>query len=564
MKTFFLSIVLLTFSGIPVLSQTIIFEEEFDRYGNWYSENGVWEIGELDDGTTVAATVLKGDYPNETDSRLISPSILLPPLTDDNHQLLLQIWHWHWYLHNINANDHGQIQISIRENSGWGDWINVGPFFNRDSIVRYQTIVDLSLYSGNQIRIAFFHYDEGNTQAKGWYIDSLFIKKASYFFDGYEDFELGYDNWSISNGIWQIGRPTSGPKSAFQGDNVAATVLEGNYSQFVESRLMSAPIVLPVTKNIYDEVTLRFVHWYSYYSNKDFGQVQIRIFNTTGWENWIGISPKYIGSSGIWSPTHIDLTSYAGKKVQLSFYHSDYLSAGSNVASGWYVDDVKIIPSPIQTTAIIPYRLQYTFSASTSEENNFMLSSPPGFELGEVNFGLINMTPNELDYTDGVGIVVNLAQNQGATFYGKPFEVENDDYVFVRISTRTTSANVSLGIGLLDAQMANTFAESAVDGSLGLNLDMNAQPYMDRFCYLWACYEPKRDAVVPVFQAANSGEMVTVQFDNLEVIRTSKYLLPSVIRNLLNVTSENNVGKIDFRLKTIDRFFKIGDRVLIK
>ena len=65
---------------LPVHAQEIIFLDGFEDPGTeWEIYNGVWEIGEPTSGpgdcyggTRCAGTVLAGNYPNYTDSRLIS------------------------------------------------------------------------------------------------------------------------------------------------------------------------------------------------------------------------------------------------------------------------------------------------------------------------------------------------------------------------------------------------------------------------------------------------------------------------------------------------------------
>lgn len=72
----------LLFSMRTIRAETI-YEYNFESgWGNWYSDNGVWEIGvpqsgpnESHGGTQCAATVLSGDAPKNTNSRLISPPL---------------------------------------------------------------------------------------------------------------------------------------------------------------------------------------------------------------------------------------------------------------------------------------------------------------------------------------------------------------------------------------------------------------------------------------------------------------------------------------------------------
>ncbi len=231
---------------------------------------------------------------------------------------------------------------------------------------------------------------------------------------------------------------------------------------------------------------------------------------------------------------------------------NDMGAHGGPNACGWLDEDTPPEDTPK------PIDLLYTMSAPTAQDNNLILLPPTDFNLANVIFGdLLTMNPDDISYTDGVGISVNMNEGEGATFYGKPFAVEPDDYVYVRISVSTNNPNVSLGVGALDAQMADSFEDARVNGSIGLNLQMSGKKYVDWFGYLWACYKPVGDAVVPVFQAANNGEPIRVQFDNLEIYRFSKSSFPLPMQNIIEEQNTSDIGKV------MDRFFRIGDQFII-
>jgi hypothetical protein len=89
-----------------------------------------------------------------------------------------------------------------------------------------------------------------------------------------EDWESSPDDrWSAEAGTWEMGMPASGPEEAFLGQNVAATVLDGNYGGSVDSRLVR--IESFTVPNASETPRLRFWHWFSFASG-DRGEVQIR------------------------------------------------------------------------------------------------------------------------------------------------------------------------------------------------------------------------------------------------------------------------------------------------
>ena len=158
-----------------------------------------------------------------------------------------------------------------------------------------------------------------------------------------EDFESGGTGWSVDNGVWEIGTPTSGPSACHSGSQCAGTVLDGNYPAYGESRLVGAGVQLPsVTEG--EEIHLRFQNWLSY-SSHDSGQVQISVWDGTAWGDWenVGVAVTYV--SGGWSLKDVDLTTYAGQRVRLGFLHHATRSPSykASESKGWYIDDIEIV-----------------------------------------------------------------------------------------------------------------------------------------------------------------------------------------------------------------------------
>ena len=153
-----------------------------------------------------------------------------------------------------------------------------------------------------------------------------------------EDFEGNWVfDWSVTAGTWQVGDPSSGPGSAFDTTRCAATVLDGNYPEGVNSRLKRETtfVVPPASEN----PRLRFWHWYSF-NCSDYGYVEIRT-GTGG--TWTQISDTYTWSGcGVWSRAFVDLSAWADSTVQIAFYfHSENNGSSGcgygsvDVSSGW-------------------------------------------------------------------------------------------------------------------------------------------------------------------------------------------------------------------------------------
>lgn len=157
--------------------------------------------------------------------------------------------------------------------------------------------------------------------------------------------------WLISNGLWDIGTPTSGPAVAYIGSGVAATVLDGDYTTVADSRFVSPTIQLP-TLAPGEEIYLRFNYWAVYgscpYSSctpycsiriaTDAGRVQIS--QEGSWDVWSTLST--LSGSSIWSTASIELTSYAGKYVRIGFLIEKAGYCSPSIGPGWYIDEVLV------------------------------------------------------------------------------------------------------------------------------------------------------------------------------------------------------------------------------
>jgi len=149
----------------------------------------------------------------------------------------------------------------------------------------------------------------------------------------FDDFESGQGKWKITNGLWEIGEPTSGPDSAYSGLSCSGTNLKSNYPNNAETMLISPTISLPALSKKTDQIRLIFQQWYAIEYRSDFGYVQI---STDGGNNWT-TEGTLSGDGSIWNYGSADLTSYAGKNVNIAFF---FTSDSSYTDYGWYIDDV--------------------------------------------------------------------------------------------------------------------------------------------------------------------------------------------------------------------------------
>lgn len=180
-------IVSLLFCSVVKAEDNIIFEDNFDRsdpWAGWVSDNGVWDIGsptsgpeECYSGNNCAATILDGNYPAHSSSRLISPSIQLPEIIG-NEEIHLQFRHWFSY--DALSATNGSVQISTHDldTKTWSDWETLGVVAVNTSPLWSKAGQELTNYSGKKIRLAFFHsapITPSVTATSGWYIDNIGI-----------------------------------------------------------------------------------------------------------------------------------------------------------------------------------------------------------------------------------------------------------------------------------------------------------------------------------------------------------------------------------------------------
>ena len=339
---------MLFFSLQTAYADEVIFTEDFeDGWGEWYADNGIWEVGVPSDppgahgGTQCAGTVLNGNYPNNTDSRLIYdlphlPGLCLPQVSGDE-EIHLRFWHWYSY-----GDDAGYVQISVQDEVT-GDWSAWADIPTSTPILYYshdwtRKCIDLTAYAGKCIKIAFYHTADGYATYPGWYIDDIEVIKKVPEFTG--NFEAGLGDWCAENGIWQVGTPASGPGGGHDSSQCAGTVLNGNYPNHTDSRLISPSFWLPEVSGD-EELHFRFWHWIYY--GDDYGKLQISVQDGSSgnWSAWADIptsAPIYYYSH--WSPKSVDITAYAGQKVRIAFYH---IADGYATYSGWYIDDIEVI-----------------------------------------------------------------------------------------------------------------------------------------------------------------------------------------------------------------------------
>ena len=129
-----------------------------------------------------------------------------------------------------------------------------------------------------------------------------------------ENFETGIGTWFADNGLWEVGIPAVGPENAYSGQQVAGTVLNGNYTSGANTRLISPNISLPAASEE-EKILLKFWHWFRFHSAS--GRIQISV-NSGEWQTITNLN--FDGFSPNWTQYVADLTPFADSTVRIAFY----------------------------------------------------------------------------------------------------------------------------------------------------------------------------------------------------------------------------------------------------
>ena len=230
------------------------------------------------------------------------------------------------------------MQLSVWDGSAWDDWTTLatpvdaheGDYDDRTYNSGWsRCAVELTANAGSQVRLAFYHVassqNSEDRSRSGWYIDEVEIWRGVPQMPSLEGFEDGWGDWHAEHGVWQMGNPTSGPGSAHEGTNVAATNLSGNYPDQTDSCLVSPAFELPAISGD-EQIELRFWHWFDYDGGdgNDKGYVRLSVWDGVAWGEWTTLATPVDGHEGDyndrtynsgWSRCAVELTEWASQQV---------------------------------------------------------------------------------------------------------------------------------------------------------------------------------------------------------------------------------------------------------
>lgn len=199
-------------------------------------------------------------------------------------------------------------------------------------------------------------------------VETLFSVGALVFVDDAEsvvfseDFETGGNGWTTgaNNAAvdqWEIGTPTSGPGTAFNGSNVAATNLAGHYTSGSVPDTVAWLRSPEIDLRGMGSATLRFHEFLdvdTFELNGDifhFGTVRVLNADTLA---LVAELAKYNTQIFSWTERVLDLSGVTGNRVVIEFaLHTDHEEYAGN---GWYIDAVEVTGTGLEITSL-PERL---------------------------------------------------------------------------------------------------------------------------------------------------------------------------------------------------------------
>jgi len=346
---------------------------EHTDWEGWYAENGCWQVGESSNahsGRCIAATNLNSNYSYAASSRFISPPYDLPGEPADG-----ELWLTFWSLSSMASSDgldYGQVQIQV----DGGAWETLLGDFTYWAACWAPCTVDISAHAGHSVRLAFLMVDVdgggyGSSEASGWYLDDIAIKEGRRWLNNVEDCEGTLSGWGSRQGLWQMGRPTSGPGAAHSGDNCWGTRLGGNYGYGARSTLESTWITVPADS----PGNFCFWHWFSFSTSDGTDYGELKILDANGEL----LVEDFTGASGGWSRYCLDLAPFAGQAIRVRFRMVDVDGGGygSSESSGWYIDDFEFTGLPQSTPTAPDY---FELIQATDPPDMFYYANPANLE----------------------------------------------------------------------------------------------------------------------------------------------------------------------------------------
>jgi hypothetical protein len=283
-------------TGMPGFTNPENFE---GGLGDWVVNNGSWQVGKPTSGpnaaysgTNCAGTVMGGNYPENADTRLISPPFTIPL----SNSPALHFWQWY-------------------------------QFDNADAFVEVSSAKILTnfSYTTNFLLVTNVNFD-----TTIFYVTNFYSPPQNYL----QTNIFSVTNFDTDTFSYKV---TNSGSVYLQTNTVTFTNLNTGTNIFIVS---NTPVYLQTNIFVFTNIN-PFVTFVTTNS----------VLATNAWQT---ISPVYLstGSAGVnsggWSPLSLDLSSFEGQILRVAFH----FQSGINIygsGPGWYIDNVSVTTSPVLT-----------------------------------------------------------------------------------------------------------------------------------------------------------------------------------------------------------------------
>ena len=175
---------------------------------NWSieGENNCWEVGKPSNGSGLSAysgsycagTSIASNYPDNSDTRLVSPEV------DLSQSITPVLCFVHWVNTFYDQSGDGgfvEIRTKIPGTNEWSEWEQLNVTVPNYSIEHFndgyfgafggaaednswrQVSIDLGAYNGNVIQVAWHFQSDSENNLDGWYIDDVYIFEVRVNYD---------------------------------------------------------------------------------------------------------------------------------------------------------------------------------------------------------------------------------------------------------------------------------------------------------------------------------------------------------------------------------------------
>lgn len=348
-----------------------------------------------------------------------------------------------------------------------------------------------------------------------------------------EGFESNANGW-IFEGSWDFGTPTGISPQPYEGKQLAATNISGEYLNNEDSWMITPPIDL--RDESLESASLRFYEWYEIENYFDKGYLMMS--NDYG-RTWEEVRPAVTGNAKSWKETIVNLEEYIGSPDPI-FIGFRFTSDGTRQKAGWYIDDVSLIGTSCEPEV----GEEISYDDGTAEDALVLVGEGNGLavrftptEYGKVEKANIYLWDETFPKPGGNSlgfIVYDKDQNQ----VGEPIYVDNlvrGDWNEIDLS----ELNFSTGDDFYISTMQNAIGDNSPATGLDDNSDSD---YTRSYVNIGGQLAPLADNG-PDYEMAIMIRAI-INYDNPDKVVNNEMIKPNIIDKKSDVEIDSSMLKL--------------------